>query len=145
MSSSPNTLDDADFGRVEGKTELDRMMHGGRAFSGHERNCCFLNTLGFGADGDRFATISAVSGLDLDDDGRALASVDWDQDGQLDLWVTNRNAPRIRFFRNQSETGHGFVQLRLQGNGLDTNRDAIGARVTLVLKPEIATSQPSVP
>ncbi len=87
-----------------------------------------------GLDNDRFATISAISGIDVDDDGRALAQVDWDHDGDLDLWISNRNAPRLRFFRNESSRTNRFVQLRLVGNGRDTNRDGVGARVTVVLK-----------
>src|SRR5262245_54388100 len=99
------------------------MVNQGRSWSGRERNCAFLNT-----GGPRFATISAVSGLDFPDDGRAAALVDWDQDGDLDLWVSNRNAPRLRFLRNDARGGH-FLALRPVGNGTTTNRDAIGARV----------------
>ena len=62
------------------------MIDSGKAFSGNERNCVFLNT----RDG-RFADISAGSGLDFPDDGRAIAVTDWDQDGDLDLWISNRN------------------------------------------------------
>ena len=106
---------------------LQRMMDQGRSFSGRERNCCFLNT----TDG-RFANVSAGSGLDFPDDGRCTALVDWDQDGDLDAWISNRNAPRLRFMRNQSSGDHHWLALRLQGNGKTTSRDAIGARVVLV-------------
>lgn len=113
--------------------ELSDMIFGGRSFSGRERHCVFLNT-GPGDSGpSRFANASAVSGLDLDDDGRALAFVDWDFDGDLDVWISNRNAPRLRFLRNDAETNHHFLALRLQGNGVDCNRDAIGARVEVHL------------
>lgn len=96
----------------------------GRSFSGHERNCAFLN-LGDGT----FAESSAITGFDLPDDGRALALVDWDQDGDLDLWVSNRNGPQVRFFSNTSrKTGH-FLTLSLEGTR--SNRDAIGARVMI--------------
>ena len=103
------------------------MMLQGRSFSGHERNCCFLNT-----GGDRFANISATSGLGFRDDGRGMAVVDWDQDGDLDLWVSNRNAPRVRFLRNDTPGPGHFLAVRLEGNGTTTNLDAIGARVEVV-------------
>ena len=75
------------------------MMKGGRSFSANERNCCFLNMGAAPAAAGRFANISAVSGLDYPDDGRAVALVDWDQDGDLDMWISNRNAPRLRLMR----------------------------------------------
>ncbi|HVS66383.1 MAG TPA: tetratricopeptide repeat protein [Thermoanaerobaculia bacterium] len=99
-----------------------RMHELGRSFSGYERNCAFLNT-----GSPRFANVSAVSGLDFIDDGRGLAYVDWDQDGDLDLWFANRTAPRLRFARNDSPGDAHYLALRLTGR--TSNRDAIGARV----------------
>ena len=61
---------------------------------------------------------------------------DWDQDGDLDLWISNRNAPRLRLMRNDAKTGNHFLALRLVGNGTSTNRDAIGARVEVKLRRE---------
>ncbi|MCH8839246.1 MAG: tetratricopeptide repeat protein [Planctomycetes bacterium] len=109
------------------------MMREGRSFSGNERNCCFLNMGAAPAAEGRFANISAVSGLDYPDDGRAVALVDWDHDGRLDIWISNRNAPRLRLMRNEVPRGNHFLALRLEGNGITTNRDAIGARVEVVL------------
>ncbi len=103
------------------------LVRHGRSFSGHEPHCCFLNT---GA--ARFADVSAATGLNLPEDGRSLAIVDWDQDGDLDLWLTNRTAPRVRFFRNDCPDEYHFVKLSLVGRS--SNRDAIGARVELYLK-----------
>ena len=111
---------------------LSQMMFTGRSFSGRERNCFFLNTGDTPAAQGRFANISAVSGLDFPDDARAVALVDWDHDGDLDMWISNRNAPRLRLMRNELPTGNHFLMLRLQGNGKTTNRDAIGARVEVV-------------
>jgi tetratricopeptide (TPR) repeat protein len=117
------------------------MMLQGRSFSGRERNCCFLNTLADPAAKGRFANISATSGLDFPDDGRAVAVVDWDHDGDLDLWISNRNAPRIRLLRNNTNSGNHFLAVRLVGNGQTTSRDAIGARVEVITagadKPQI--------
>ena len=108
--------------------ELSRMMRQGRSWSGRERNCAFLNT----RDG-RFATVSATTAFDFLDDARAVAVTDWDQDGDLDLWVSNRNAPRLRFLRNQSPASDRWIALLLEGDGERTNRDAIGARVEVHL------------
>jgi len=104
------------------------MIDAGRAFSGNERNCCFLNTRN-----GSFADLSAGSGLNFPDDGRAVAVTDWDQDGDVDLWISNRNAPRLRLMRNDSASGNHFLALRLHGDGKATNRDAIGARVEVKL------------
>ena len=79
------------------------MTSQGVSWSGRERNCAFLNT-----GRRRFANISAVSGFDFLDDGRGLALCDWDHDGDLDVWVTNRNAPRVRFLRNDVPAGRRF-------------------------------------
>ena len=113
--------------------ELYRMISEGRSFSGNERNCCFLNPGAAPAAGGRFANISAVSGLDFPDDGRAVALVDWDHDGDLDLWISNRNAPRLRLMRNDVPRNNHFLALQLEGDGKTTNRDAVGARVEVVL------------
>jgi tetratricopeptide (TPR) repeat protein len=105
------------------------MLRQGRSFSGHERNCVFLNL----RRGD-FATLSATSGLDFPDDGRAVSLVDWDHDGDLDLWIANRNAPRLRLMLNGTPTENRSIGLLLVGNGTTTNRDAIGARVEVIVE-----------
>ncbi len=129
MERAPVEVDTGARGQDYNK-ELGRiyyMLRFGRAFSGNEKNCCFLNT-----GGTRFANISSCAGLDHVDDSRSLATTDWDFDGDPDLWMTNRTGPRVRFMRNDSKTDNQFVSLRLQGNGKTTNRDAIGARVEVV-------------
>jgi len=108
-------------------TALGRMMATGRSFSGRERNAFFLNT----GDG-RFANVSSGSGLDLIDDGRALAVTDWDQDGDLDVWISNRTAPQLRLMRNDSPATNRFIELRLRGDGATGNRDGVGARVEVL-------------
>lgn len=117
-------------------TVTRRLLRRGISFSGRERNCCFLNVGGKG-----FADVSAVSGLNFPDDGRALALIDWDQDGDLDLWCSNRSGPQVRFLRNDLATSNHFLTLRLVGNGTSTNRDAIGARVEVVVKSEAEEEQ----
>ncbi len=84
--------------------------------------------------GLQFGNISAISGLDVSDDGRGLAAVDWDFDGDLDLWTTNRSAPLVRYFRNDMPGDHHYLAVKLQGR--TCNRDAIGARVLLTVDGE---------
>jgi len=109
---------------------MSRMIREGRSWSGNERHCAFLN-----CGGGPFANISSASGLDFLDDGRGLAVVDWDHDGDLDLWLRNRTGPRLRLMRNETSatsTHHRFVAFKLHGR--TCNRDAIGARVEVHLK-----------
>lgn len=115
----------------QGWKALNRLLHQDRSFSGHEAHCAFLN-VGKGS----FADVSAATGLNYLDDGRAVAAVDWDFDGDLDLWTSNRTAPRVRFLRNDLNSQHHYLSVLLEGNGTTTNRDAIGARVELHLGGE---------
>ena len=129
MSRSPVSKNSAvNRGFSPARIAQRKLLQQGRSFSGRERNCGYLNT-GPGTAG--FAEISAVIGLDFADDSRGLARVDWDQDGDLDLWFSNRNAPRLRFLRNDIVSANHFLAVRLEGNGTTTSRDAIGARVEL--------------
>ena len=114
------------------------MIRQGKSFSGHERNCVYLNTRH-----GSFSDASGISGLDYADDSRALATVDWDLDGDLDVVTTNRSSPRVRMLRNDLPAGKHFIAFRLVGNGRDTNRDAIGARVELVIDESKNRQPPS--
>ncbi len=106
--------------------QLIQLIRRGQSFSGRERNCVFLNT-----HGTRFANVSFVSGLGFADDARAVGQVDWDRDGDLDFWISNRNAPQVRFLRNRIGNNFGSIALRLEGR--QSNRDAVGARVIVSL------------
>ncbi len=121
--------------------QLNKLIRTGHSFSGHERNCLFLNVP---ANQDnargavvadraatRFANVSSVSGWDFADDARALARCDWDGDGDLDVWVANRTGPQVRFLRNDLTNSSRSIAFRLTGT--TSNRDAIGAKLTVGL------------
>jgi hypothetical protein len=105
------------------------VMYEDVSWNGSEPNLAYLN-LG----SPRFADVSAVSGADLPDDSRAAALIDWDEDGRVDLLVKSRNAPRLRLLRNTSSADGGWIAFELVGNGTTTNRDGIGARVSVELE-----------
>ncbi|NWK54947.1 ASPIC/UnbV domain-containing protein [Verrucomicrobiaceae bacterium N1E253] len=115
-------------GYVANISAVNRMAHEGKSFSGNERNCVFLNR------GDaQFSTVSALSGWDMPDDSRGLALMDWDSDGRIDFWASNRNAPRLRFMHNQMKNTGNWLGIKLRGTS-HNNRDAIGARVKVTLE-----------
>ena len=108
---------------------LVQFVRDGHSWSGNERNRLFLNR------GGTFSDVSAVSNLDHDGDGRALAVVDWDRDGDLDLCYRNRTAPRIQLMLN-NHVGRGEQgardSLTVKLEGTSGNRDAIGAVVEVL-------------
>ena len=75
-----------------------------------------------------FKEISSEAGVDNDLDGRGVALADFDNDGLLDIYQTNADQPALLYQNTSSRPGH-WVTLHLIGT--DSNRDAIGARVTL--------------
>ena len=130
MSQSPERAGTG--GEVRYRSAMARMLEmlsAGLSWSGRERDCCFLN-IGTGT----FADVSAIAGWDDPGDGRAVGVVDWNLDGRLDLWLTSRTAPRVRFFQNTAGAKHHWLAVRLEGNGTTTNRDAIGARVEIQIR-----------
>jgi len=99
------------------------LIHG--SIASHQRNV-FLRNDGQGG----FDDVSGTVGLDLDQDGRSFAVLDYDHDGDPDLVVmAARSAPQLRVFRNDFSPRGAAVAVRLVGRV--SNRDAIGARVTL--------------
>jgi thiol-disulfide isomerase/thioredoxin len=127
VSQSPTSAgSDSQPAYLAAFNQLAMKIRDGQSFSGRERNCFFLNTGGL-----RFADASAAAALDLPDDGRGMVLTDWDGDGDLDVLMTNRNAPRVRFLRNDCASGH-WLGIRLTGDpDKRTPRDAIGTRVTV--------------
>ncbi len=130
MSQSPtdDSLEEGGDAYVLGWSAINRLMRSGHSWSGNERNTVYLNL------GERsFADVSHLSGFGQVCDGRALATIDLDLDGDLDLVATSRDTPRVRVTRNESRSEEdrrrGVIVLRLRGTRC--NRLAIGARVVV--------------
>ncbi len=107
-----------------GWNALNELIRGDRSWSGHERNVLLANN----GDGS-FCEISGPVGMDFLDDARSFALADLDGDGRPEVIVKNRTAPQLRILRNAMEDIGDSVILRLRGT--KSNRDAIGAAVTL--------------
>lgn len=60
--------------------------------------------------------------------GRAMASLDFDRDGSVDIIVGHLDTP-VALLHNQTETDGNWIQLELVGT--KSERDAVGARVVV--------------
>ncbi len=102
------------------------LIRSGTSAFGQQRNRCYLSIGKLG-----FANFSGVSGVDFLDDARAVATTDWDHDGDVDVIMTSRNGPQLRILSNENRKQNGYLHFKLRGT--TSNRDAIGARVELFL------------
>jgi hypothetical protein len=107
----------------------------GRTIYPNEARRAYLNR-GREAPGT-FVDVAAAIGVADPDNSRGVLLADLDDDGDLDLVVTNQHGPPS-FYRNTRRrpgaAGGGaphFVGLRLLGDGARTHRTAVGTRVVL--------------
>jgi len=101
------------------------MFEEGFSFSGYERDALYLN-LGT----RKFLEVSGVSGIDSISDGRAAVFADFDNDGDLDVFLTTIQGQTHLLFRNNVGQAGNYVRVSLEGtSGLGL--DAYGAIVRL--------------
>ena len=100
---------------------------GNRSFSGNESTRLWRN------DGHlQFREIAKQAGIGDQRDGRGVIVFDYDNDGDLDVFIANQGAAPGMFRNDMGGSGH-WLALRLVGRpSSGSNRDAIGARITIV-------------
>lgn len=79
---------------------------------------------------EKFADVSLSKGEYFTKEyvGRGTCVGDYDNDGDLDVMITNLN-DHCRFLRNNKGNSNNWIMLSLQGTS--SNRDAIGARIRI--------------
>jgi hypothetical protein len=95
----------------------------GRGIASKERNALFVNE---GGTGFKRAQDSVLS---VESESRGVFTGDFDNDGRMDLFVTNNDAPPF-LFHNQAANDNAWLALELIGRA--PNTDAVGARVTIM-------------
>ncbi len=75
-----------------------------------------------------FTDVSDVTGASNSGPGYGVAVGDYDNDGRLDMFVVNNGAPPVLYHNVSGTTNHW---LKVLTQGTESNRDGIGARVTV--------------
>ena len=112
--------------------QLREFLGTGFSFSGYERDHLMLN-LGEG----KFLDISGVSGMDSITDGRGAVFADFDNDGDLDVFLRSVHGTAHLMFRNNVGNAKGFLRVALEGR--ESTRDAFGAVVRVKTSRGILT------
>ncbi|MCP3914286.1 MAG: redoxin family protein [bacterium] len=102
-----------------------QLFKDGFSFSGNERDKLWFNR----GDGT-FCDVSDLSGSDSPNDGRAVLATDFDDDGDVDLFVHELQRERHALYRNDLNQRYGgFLKLRLKAT--KSQWEAIGATVVV--------------
>jgi len=111
-------------GRRRNETEGALFNLGSNSLNGNERDCLFRNN----GDGT-FTDVAYVENADRVEDGRGVAIFDYDQDGRPDIALRNYKQPAQLLHNLGVPGGAHWLELKLIGTR--SNRDAVGARITL--------------
>ena len=104
--------------------DLDLIATNGYNGPGFENDRTFL----WRNDNGTYTDVSDAEGITDTEQGRGLAHLDYDNDGDLDIVIVNHAAQPI-LYRNDSNNEHDFLRVDLEGTY--SNRDGIGAVVTI--------------
>lgn len=79
-----------------------------------------------------FTEVGNEVGIRDSKDGRGLLAFDYDNDGDLDLFLV-QHAQKARLFRNEGGNKNGWVKVKAVGEGVTGKapRDGVGAKVTV--------------
>ncbi len=80
-----------------------------------------------------FVEVAQEEGLTDTGAGKGLLTFDYDLDGDLDLFVVN-NGDHPKLYRNDNDNGNAF--LKVVAEGTESNRDGVGAFLTLLADPD---------
>src|SRR5579862_9135493 len=116
----------------QGWSAINQLIRSDHTWSGYERNVFYANN----HDGT-FSDVSGAIGLDFTEDGRSFALADFDLDGRQEVFLKNRNAPQLRMLKNVMANLPPSISFRLRGK--KSNRDAIGAVITIETKQGLQT------
>ncbi|MFQ6093380.1 MAG: CRTAC1 family protein [bacterium] len=97
---------------------------GDKTLSGYEESRFFRNE-----GNEIFTEVAAELGVNDRRDGRGIALADFDNDGDLDMFITNQGQDAI-LYRNDVGNKNNWLELKLIGTV--SNRNAIGARVRVL-------------
>lgn len=109
-----------------------RQAADGVSLSGYERDALYLNE-----GGTRFDDISGISGLDSVSDGRASVYADFDNDGDVDVYLTTIQHQSALLFRNDIVATPAWLRVSLKGTKSGT--DAFGAIVRVKFSGGVQT------
>ena len=96
----------------------------GENLSAYERNKFYLSV-----DGHKFFDASFASNTDIDSDSRSAIGSDFNRDGKPDLLVASAGGGPLKLFINEFQNQNKYLKIELEGT--QSNRDAIGSRVVL--------------
>lgn len=106
-----------------GWNAINQFIREGYSWNGHEANVFYVRQ------GERYRDASRESGLAIAADTRTFAVTDIDGDGIPDVLLKNRLGPQLCVLQNRQGRPSNWLTVRLEG--VESNRDAIGAKVVV--------------